>query len=124
MRNSPGRVVVILASGLLGSATIAVVGDTRGATDAANAGNVTGPRATDPGSIRSPIDPDELGFEEIVFVKRKPYSSDHYYTDIDNGTSPDRFLPNNGIYIYNLRTRSERPVVTPRICPAVGASSG
>ena len=55
---------------------------------------------------------DELGFEEIVFVKRKPYSSDHYYTDINNGTSPDRFLPENGIYIYNLRTRSERAVVT------------
>jgi hypothetical protein len=54
----------------------------------------------------------ELGFEEIVFVKRKPYSSDHYYTDINNGTSPDRFLPENGIYIYNLRTQSERAVVT------------
>ncbi len=53
-----------------------------------------------------------MGFDEIVFVKRKPYSSDHYYTDINNGTSPDRFLPDNGIYIYNLRTRSERPVVT------------
>ena len=36
---------------------------------------------------------DGLGFDEIVFVKRKPYSSDHYYTDINNGTSPDRFLP-------------------------------
>ena len=55
---------------------------------------------------------DELGFEEIVFVKRKPYSSDHYYTDINNGTSPDRFLADNGVYIYNLVTRQERPVVT------------
>jgi hypothetical protein len=51
------------------------------------------------------------GFDEIVFVKRKPYSSDHYYTDINNGTSPDRFLPENGIYVYNLRTQAERPVV-------------
>ena len=58
------------------------------------------------------VDPDELGFDEIVFVKRKPYSSDHYYTDINNGTSPDRFLPENGIYIYNVRTKSERAVVT------------
>jgi hypothetical protein len=58
-----------------------------------------------------------LGFEEIVFVKRKPFSSDHYYTDINNGTSPDRFLPENGIYIYNLRTRSERPVVTAAALP-------
>ncbi|MHC4178567.1 MAG: HzsA-related protein [Planctomycetota bacterium] len=45
-------------------------------------------------------------------MKRKPYSSDHYYTDINNGTSPDRFLPENGIYVYNLRTRRERAVVT------------
>lgn len=59
-----------------------------------------------------PVTADELGFEEIVFVKRKPYSSDHYYTDINNGTSPDRFLPENGIYLYNVRTRQERAVVT------------
>ena len=57
---------------------------------------------------QAPVDPDQLGFDEIVFVKRKPYSSDHYYTDINNGTSPDRFLPENGIYIYNLRTGAER----------------
>ena len=31
---------------------------------------------------------------------------------LNNGTSPDRFLPDNGIYVYNLRTRSERAVVT------------
>jgi hypothetical protein len=55
---------------------------------------------------------DELGFDEIVYVKREPYSSDHYYTDINNGTSPDRFDADNGIYIYNLRTRRARPVVT------------
>ena len=53
-----------------------------------------------------------LGFDEIIFVKRKPYSSDHYYTDINNGTKPDRFLAGNGIFIYNLRTHAERPVVT------------
>lgn len=58
------------------------------------------------------IDADRLGFDELIFVKRKPYSSDHYYTDINNGTSGDRFLPENGIYIYNLRTKKERPVVT------------
>ncbi len=64
-------------------------------------------------AISTPASPDpgDLGFDEIVFVKRKPYSSDHYYTDINNGTSPDRFLPENGIYVFNLRTRSERPVV-------------
>jgi hypothetical protein len=53
----------------------------------------------------------DLPFEEIVFVKRKPYSSDHYYTDINNGTAGDRFLEKNGIYIYNARTQKERPVV-------------
>ncbi|UCD51581.1 MAG: hypothetical protein JSW27_02900 [Phycisphaerales bacterium] len=58
------------------------------------------------------VDLDELGFDEIIFVKRKPYSSDHYYTDINNGTSPDRFLAENGIYIYNLRTQNERKVVS------------
>lgn len=68
--------------------------------------------AIDPAAARGRLDANKLGFDEILFVKRKPYSSDHYYTDINNGTSPDRFLPDNGIYIYNLRTRSERPVVT------------
>ena len=58
------------------------------------------------------VDSARLGFKEIVFVKRKPYSSDHYYTDINNGTSPDRFLPDNGICVYNLDTKSERPIVT------------
>lgn len=59
-----------------------------------------------------PVTAAELGFEEIVFIKRKPYSSDHYYTDLNNGTSPDRFVSENGIYVFNLRTRTERPVVT------------
>jgi len=66
---------------------------------------------------QAPVTPEELGFEEIVFVKRKPYSSDHYYTDINNGTSPDRFVPENGIYIYNLRTKAERAVVTAAALP-------
>ncbi len=61
---------------------------------------------------RTPIGPYSLTFEEIVFVKRRPYSSDHYYTDIDNGTSPDRFDPRNGIYVFDVRTGAERPVVT------------
>jgi len=58
------------------------------------------------------VDSKGLDFDDIIFVKRKPYSSDHYYTDINNGTSADRFLPNNGVYIYNLATKQERPVVT------------
>lgn len=54
----------------------------------------------------------EIGADEIIYVKRKPYSSDHYYTDINNGTSADRFIPQNGIYIYNVQTKQERTVVT------------
>ena len=63
-------------------------------------------------SPQARVTPGEVGFDEILFVKRKPFSSDHYYTDIDNGTSPDRFVPGNGIYLYNLRTQTERAVVT------------
>jgi len=72
---------------------------------------------TDPGEAGGSINPDDLGFDEIIFVKRKPYSSDHYYTDINNGTSGDRFLAENGIYIYNVRTGRERPVVTAASLP-------
>ncbi len=75
------------------------------------------PRITLPVFSDQPVTAEELGFEELVFVKRRPYSSDHYYTDVDNGTSPDRFDPRNGIYIYNLRTRKERPVVTAASLP-------
>jgi len=58
------------------------------------------------------IDIDELAFDEIVFVKRKPLSSNHSYTDIDNGTRPDSFVAGNGIFVYNLKTKKQRPVVT------------
>ncbi len=65
----------------------------------------------------NPVTAATIGAEEIIFVKRKPYSSDHYYTDISNGTSPDRFHPENGIYIYNISTTMERPVVTAKDMP-------
>ncbi|NUQ65357.1 MAG: hypothetical protein HUU20_23055 [Pirellulales bacterium] len=84
--------------------TIAAVGGFLLAAEFCHAGG--------PVSAEAVVGPQDLGFDEILFVKRKPYSSDHYYTDINNGTSPDRFLPENGIYIYNVRTRTERPVVT------------
>ena len=61
---------------------------------------------------QAPVGPKDIRCKELIYVKRKPYSSDHYYTDINNGTSPDRFLPENGIYIYNLTTRKERAVIT------------
>jgi len=97
---------------LYGLVAIAIVGGPLEATDVRIAAKVSAAPASQPASAQTPVGSNELGFEEIIFVKRKPYSSDHYYTDINNGTSPDRFLPDNGIYIYNLRTRSERAVVT------------
>src|ERR1035438_1706514 len=97
---------------LCGLLAIAVFSYTSVATAAAVAGRASSEPGSDSVSAQVPLDPQALPFEEILFVKRKPYSSDHYYTDINSGTSPDRFLPENGIYIYNLRARSERPVVT------------
>ena len=82
--------------------TIAVAAENDKATEA---------EAMGPGPKVVPFDPDKLDFDEILFVKRKPYSSDHYYTDIDNGTSPDRFIPENSICVYNVRTKKERTVV-------------
>ncbi len=109
MRNAARAPLVV--STLHGLLAIAIVGAIFRATGAAPGGETSAASASAPGSTQTSVGPKELGFEEILFVKRKPYSSDHYYTDIDNGTSPDRFLPDNGIYIYNLRTRSERAVV-------------
>ena len=63
-------------------------------------------------SFRTTLKLDDLGFDEIVFVKRKPFSSDHNYTMAYNGTSADRFLPENGIYAYNVKTKQTRAVIT------------
>ena len=104
--------ISLVAFAVCGSLTIALVGDTLAATGAANPAGASASRASPPAATQTPLDPGKFGFDEIVFVKRMPYSSDHYYTDINNGTSPDRFLPDNGIYIYNVRTRAERAVVT------------
>jgi hypothetical protein len=68
----------------------------------------------------TPASLEDLGFDEIVFIKRKPYSSDHYYTVINNGTSSDRFLAENGIYAYNLHTHAVRTVVTAAGIPGSG----
>ncbi|MHC4745651.1 MAG: TolB family protein, partial [Planctomycetota bacterium] len=102
MRNSTTILIVLAITVLSVSADLAAVSsDTSLVKPAVISG---GPSAQ--------VTAEDLGFDEMIYVKRKPYSSDHYYTDINNGTSADRFLPENGIYIYNLRTRKERPVVT------------
>jgi hypothetical protein len=110
MRNAAR--IPLVASSLLVLLTMAFVGSNPGATGAAVGGEAGAASAGRSVSPQPAVGAGELAFEEIVFVKRKPYSSDHYYTDINNGTSPDRFLPGNGIFIYNLRSKSERPVVT------------
>jgi len=102
--------VPFLVSVLLGLLVVAMAGAVPQAMAAVGEASAAAP--VQPVLAEKPVGPEELGFKEIIFVKRKPYSSDHYYTDINNGTSPDRFLPENGIYIYDLRTRTERPVVT------------
>jgi len=73
----------------------------------------------------APFDPNDynLGFDEIVFIKRRPYTSDHYYTAMNNGTSSGVFQEENGIYIYNMRTQEERPVVTAADFPG-GSGTG
>ncbi len=93
--------IAVFTSALLG---LAILGNPLAAEDA---GKITATPL-----VAAPIAAGDLAFDEIIFVERKPYSSDHYYTDINNGTSPDRFLPENGIYIFNIRTQQERAVVT------------
>jgi len=103
---SAGRMFITVAVlGVLGAVAL-----DRSAPSACGADG--GRSVTLPALDSAAVEPGELGCDELVFVKRKPYSSDHYYTDINNGTSPDRFVPENGLYIYNVRTRTERPVVT------------
>jgi hypothetical protein len=115
MRITPRSSLVV--SALRGLLTIAIVSVAAKVSTVGDAAEVSAAPAGGPVIVQTPVDPQEVGFEEIVFVKRKPYSSDHYYTDLNNGTSPDRFLPENAICIFNLRTRSERPVVTAAALP-------
>ena len=112
LRHASSTLAMVLAPPPLVWLSVLLVGVTHWAAVAVNAGETTGLPVVTSALSQSPVDADKLGFEEIVFIKRKPYSSDHYYTDINNGTSPDRFVPENGIYIFNVRTQSERPVVT------------
>jgi hypothetical protein len=100
-----------LAPFLLGVLALAMAGKIAATAGTANAADAVAPPVSGPVLDPTRAGPEDVGCEELVFVKRKPYSSDHYYTDLNNGTSPDRFLADNGIYVYNLRTRTERPVV-------------
>lgn len=105
-RLPPTRGLIFLRAPVMGAAACALAALAAVPDSADNGSGATSP------SPPASVSPADLGFEEILFVKRKPYSSDHYYTDINNGTSPDRFVAGNGIYLYNVRTKTERPVVT------------
>jgi len=59
-----------------------------------------------------PLKPDELGFDEFLFIKRPTFASDHFYTDFINGCRRDQFRKDNGIYIYNLKSKTVMPVIT------------
>ena len=109
MLNSSRSQIALSTFALLG---LAIIGNVPAAAQVRAASKSAKGPAVAAAPTQSPVSADELGFDEIVFVKRKPYSSDHYYTDINNGTSADRFLAANGVYVYNLRTKKERAVVT------------
>jgi len=71
---------------------------------AAMEGQMTAARAT----LRK-----KLGTDEIVFIKRIPYTSNHYYTEYLN----TQWTPGGGIYILSLKDGSERQI-------AVGLTDG
>jgi len=105
------------APALLGLLALAMLCNATAPAQAAKPARKAASVAFSPKITPTPVTPGDVGCDEIIFVKRKPYSSDHYYTDINNGTSGDRFIAENGIFIYNLRTKSERPVVTSAAMP-------
>jgi len=56
--------------------------------------------------------PNELGFDNILFIKRPTFASDHFYTDFINGCTEEQFRKDNGIYIFNLKSKTVKPVIT------------
>ena len=54
----------------------------------------------------------ELGFDKILFIKRPTFDSDHFYTDFINGCTDEQFRKENGIYIFNLKSKTVTPVIT------------
>jgi len=58
------------------------------------------------------LDTDELGFNKILFIKRPTFASDHFYTDFINGCEDEQFRNDNGVYVYNLKSKEVTPVIT------------
>jgi len=62
-----------------------------------------------------------LDFDEILFVQRLSFNSDHFYTEFINYNPGDNFFrSDNGIYRYNLDTYQVTPVITAADMPGSG----
>lgn len=48
----------------------------------------------------------KLGVDEIIFIKRIPYTSDHYYSEYINS----KWTPGGGIFILSLKDGTERQI--------------
>ena len=59
-----------------------------------------------------PIKLDVMEYEEILFIKRPTFASDHFYTDFINGCEREQFREDNGIYILNMKDKAITPVIT------------
>jgi len=51
---------------------------------------------------------EKLGCDEIVFIKRYPYTANHYYTEFINSD----WLPGGGIFVLSLKDGTERQIAT------------
>jgi hypothetical protein len=59
-----------------------------------------------------PPDPEQLGFDEILFIQRPSFADDHFYTEFINFNPTGLYNSSNGIYRYNLKTHIRTPVIT------------
>ena len=50
----------------------------------------------------------KLGCDEILFIKRYPYTANHYYTEFINS----KWLPGGGIFILSLKDGTERQIAS------------
>jgi len=67
-----------------------------------------------------PLDVNELGFDEILFIRRPSFADNHFYTEFIN-YQPDVLRSDNGIFRYNLNTYTVTPVITSADMPGSGA---
>ena len=67
------------------------------------------------GSHPSAYDSDALGFDKVLFIKHPSYFSSHFYTFFIDGMEEEEdfscFHEDNGIYVIDLNTHIETPVI-------------